>query len=209
MSTCRDDRLVELELLDRVLAGDANAWTDFCARYDRLIRCCARKVLVRYRAEYCADDVDDLTGEIWLALLRDDNRKLRLFDRERGYRVGTWIGLIATNHTIDFLRCRKANISLDDLAQPERFTACEATPHTLAAEREASTLARRALEQLAPADREFVTACFHDERPPAELARELGVSLNTVYSRKFKIRSKLVDIVSALTRAPLEASAAA
>ena len=45
-----------------------------------------------------------------------------------------------------------------------------------------------------------MVGCFHDERPPEELARALGVTLNTVYSRKFKLREKLRGIVRALER---------
>ena len=43
--------------------------------------------------------------------------------------------------------------------------------------------------------------CFQAERTPDELARDLGITTNTVYARKFKIRAKLAGIVATMTRA--------
>ena len=68
-------------------------------------------------------------------------------------------------------------------------------------DREQAKLARQALDQLTGEERSFVVECFHDERSPEELARKLGVTTNTVYSRKFKIREKLARIVANLEAA--------
>ena len=55
-----------------------------------------------------------------------------------------------------------------------------------------------ALEELSAEERAFVWDCFHDERATEEIAREQGVAVNTIYSRKFKIREKLAKIVRRL-----------
>ncbi len=47
-------------------------------------------------------------------------------------------------------------------------------------------------------ERHFVLEIFHGERSPEDLARTLGVTTNTVYSRKFKVRAKLARIVAHL-----------
>src|SRR5262245_55868136 len=108
----------EMELLDALLAGERNRWGEFVARYERLIASCVLKVLRRYGALFTADDIDDLTGEAWLLLLRDDMKKLRQYRRDRGFRLASWIGLIATNSTIDQLRARDAETRpLDDVAE--------------------------------------------------------------------------------------------
>ena len=39
---------------------------------------------------------------------------------------------------------------------------------------------------------------FHAERSHEELARSLGVSISTIYSRKFKLCEKLARIVAGL-----------
>jgi RNA polymerase sigma factor (sigma-70 family) len=69
-------------------------------------------------------------------------------------------------------------------------------PDTGIEQQEDAELARRALGQLSAEERQFVLSCFHDERSPIDLAEDLGIAVNTVYSRKFKIREKLVRIVA-------------
>ena len=78
-------------------------------------------------------------------------------------------------------------------------------PRDVVEERQEAELARAALAQLSCDERAFVVDCFRDERSPEDLARSLGVTTNTVYSRKFKIREKLQKIVRALDGAPVAA----
>ncbi len=54
----------------------------------------------------------------------------------------------------------------------------------------------RAFSYLTPDERSFFLACYQEKRAPNQLADELGVTLNTVYSRKFKVREKLVRIAA-------------
>jgi RNA polymerase sigma-70 factor (ECF subfamily) len=189
----------EKRLLERVLKGDQQAWTEFCRRYENLIVSCVVKVLRRYNAAFCSEDLADLVAEVWLVLLRDDMRKLRLYDADRGYRLASWVGLMATNCTIDQLRTRTSEQTyLDDVACPERLLVDVSRPDQGIEEREIADLARRALDRLSSEERAFVFSCFHEERRPEELAAELGITINTIYSRKFKIREKLIRIVADL-----------
>lgn len=189
----------DLELLNRVLAGDAAAWNCFCTRFNRLIAGCVLKVLNRYSASYGHADLNDLVSEVWLALLREDRHKLRRFDPERGYKLSSWLGLIATNCTIDQLRCRTAAPqSIEDICHTEQFRSTERLPDSEIEWKQSALMARRALEQLNSAEQDFVLACFGEEEAPVHLARRLGVSINTIYSRKFKIRAKLTQIVEQL-----------
>jgi RNA polymerase sigma factor (sigma-70 family) len=175
-------------------------WANFVRRYERLITSCVLKVLRRYGVVFSGEDLDDLVGDVWLALLRDDLRKLRQYDAARGFRIASFVGLVATNTTIDHLRARQAEATpLDELA--EGHAALEILPRDTVEEREQVLLARAALQQLSVDERTFVRECFHAERSPEELARELGITTNTVYSRKFKIREKLARIVACLEAA--------
>lgn len=191
-ATRREEQL----LLAAVLAGNGGAWRRFTQRYQGLIAACVRKVLHRYSASYDKDDLADLIADVWIALLKDDRHKLRQYDPERGYRFSSWIGLIATNTTIDALRARTTRPSfIEDMEGfAERYLVERRSPQRVVELSHAARLAKAALEQLDDEERRFVIACFHEERPPADLAAELGVSVNTVYSRKFKVRAKLVRI---------------
>jgi RNA polymerase sigma-70 factor (ECF subfamily) len=200
----------EAALLERLLAATTKVeqdrlWVDFVQRYERLIASCVLKSLRRYGATFSRDDLDDLVADVWLVLLRDDMRKLRQYDAERGFRIASFLGLVATNATIDHLRARQADATpLDDVLEDYLSLRAEA-PRDAVEAREEAELARAALAQLSGDERAFIVDCFHDERSPEELARTLGVTTNTVYSRKFKLREKLQKIVRALDGAPAAA----
>jgi RNA polymerase sigma-70 factor (ECF subfamily) len=190
----------ELELLDALLDGEKQRWGEFVARYERLIVSCVLKVLRRYGALFTAEDLDDLVADAWLLLLRDDMKKLRQYRRDRGFRLASWIGLIATNSTIDQLRARAADAKpLDDVAE-SCVISSEESPDARVDAMKRAKLAQAALAQLTAEERAFVHDCFHEERSPEEMARERGVSINTVYSRKFKLRDKLARILRSMDR---------
>jgi RNA polymerase sigma-70 factor (ECF subfamily) len=188
----------EVTLLRRVLKGDQKAWAEFCQRYEGLIVGCVLRVLRRYNAAFNSEDLADMVAEVWVTLLRNDMRKLRLYDAKRGYRLASWIGLLTTNCTIDQLRLRSNETSyLEDMSCADQLLLADSErPDAGIEQQEDAELARRALGQLSAEERQFVLSCFHDERSPVDLAEDLGIAVNTVYSRKFKIREKLVRIVA-------------
>lgn len=206
----RGNSAEETALLQGLLRARSRAqrdrlWGELVRRYERLIVSCVVKSLRRYGATFSRDDLDDLTGDVWLTLLRDDMRKLRQYDATRGFRIASFLGLVATNVTIDHLRARQAEATpLDDVL--EEFVSLRAEPlRDTVEEREEIELARQALAQLSCDERAFVVDCFRDERSPEEMAVALGVTTNTVYSRKFKIREKLQKIVRSFDDAPVAA----
>jgi RNA polymerase sigma-70 factor, ECF subfamily len=173
-------------------------WAEFVERYQRLITSCVLKVLRRYGAVFSAEDLDDLVNDVWLTLLRDDMRKLRQYDADRGFRIASFIGLVATNVTIDYLRARHAEATPLDQVMEDYVSMAVVQPRDVVEDAEQAELARAAINRLSGDEREFVFEVFHSERSPEELARTLGVTTNTVYSRKFKVREKLARIVAHL-----------
>ena len=203
----KGNSMEEVQLLEKLLQPGSEGvrqacWSEFVRRYERLITSCVLKVLRRYGAVFSNEDLDDLVADVWVTLLRDDLRKLRQYDATRGFRIASFIGLVATNTTIDHLRSRQAETTPLDQVTEDFASLTLVTEHVDQVERgEQATLLRDALGQLSPDERRFVVEVFHAERAPEELARQLGVSTNTVYSRKFKIREKLQRIVGGLEAA--------
>jgi RNA polymerase sigma-70 factor (ECF subfamily) len=200
----------ETQLLAALLKPSTEAvrqrrWGEFVARYERLIVSCVLKVLRRYGALFSADDLDDLVADVWLTLLRDDMKKLRQYDAARGFRIASFIGLVATNTTIDHLRSRQAEATPLDQVMEDYVAMAQIAPRDAVEDREQAELAREALARLSSDERAFVFDVFHTERSPEELARTLGVTTNTVYSRKFKVREKLARIVAHLERETIAA----
>jgi RNA polymerase sigma factor (sigma-70 family) len=190
--------LLEALLRPQPALSRQRLWVDFVRRYERLITSCVLKVLRRYGASFSSDDVDDLVNDVWVTLLRDDMKKLRQYDAARGFRIASFVGLVATNVTIDHLRSRQAETTPLDQVMEDFVSRYKVVPRDYVEESEEVELANRALNRLSCEERSFVYEIFHAERAPEELARRLGVSTNTIYSRKFKIREKLARIVSDL-----------
>jgi excisionase family DNA binding protein len=91
----------EIDEFRAVLARDEAAWRRFVARFDEPLR-----EVVRHATEVIEplddDQIDDLLGEFWVALLANDMRILRAFDPKRGTKLETWltfqIAQLATEH---------------------------------------------------------------------------------------------------------------
>jgi RNA polymerase sigma-70 factor, ECF subfamily len=195
------DALSDEELVQAVLAREPAAWPTFFAKYERLVVSCIRKVMRRYGAAFNDEDIEDLVSATALNIVKDDYKKLRAFDPARGYKLSSWIGLIATNSAHDALRRRAPTevwtaTALDDTAPvPPLQSEAPLASETLEAEDEARVL-RAAIAELSPSDRLFMDYYYVQELEPEVIARLMAISVNTVYSRKNKIREKLRMIVS-------------
>jgi RNA polymerase sigma-70 factor, ECF subfamily len=194
------DELSDEELVQAVLAREPAAWPTFFAKYERLVISCIRKVMRRYGAAFNDEDVEDLVSATALNIVKDDYKKLRAFDATRGYKLSSWIGLIATNTAHDALRRRAptemwAAVALDDTAPIPLESRDTLASETLEAEDDVREL-RAAVAQLSPAERLFMDYYYVQELDPEVIARLMSISVNTVYSRKNKIREKLRIIVN-------------
>lgn len=192
----------ELRLVRRVIAGDERAWVDFCHKYEALVASCAFRVLRRYSVQLTAMTIDDLVAEVWVALLRNDCHKLRVYDPARGCRLSTWLGMIATNTIIDYLRVNHTpNAYLEDQPQIDFELIEPSRPDAALEDMQRAEIAKKAWRRLKVEEQRFMRYCFADERPPCDIARMLGISVNTVHSRKFKLRQKLTRLVAQLAPA--------
>jgi RNA polymerase sigma-70 factor, ECF subfamily len=194
------ERQQELQLLSAVLDGDHRASRSFFDRYNCTIEMCVRKVLRSRNRLASEDEVRDLVGEIWLSLLEDDKRPLRRFNPEREVRVSTWIGLLARNKAIDRLRLRQERTVSLDQSEGDEPSADAPLPSDQLEQREEQAIAARALDDLSAHDRAFLEAWYLSEREPEAMAGDFGISLGTVYSRRFKIQAKLTRSIRKLCR---------
>jgi len=181
----------EVELLERMMLREARAWREFHQRYDRLIYRSIHKVTQRFSSILGSADVEEIYALLLCSLNGRDMHKLRTFEPERGHRLSTWVGLLATNAAWDYLRSLSR--------QPQRGSALEAEDvccsnpdpfHALAAKEE-WTRVRETLSGFSAKDRTFVDLFFLQGRTPEQIAAEMNISVKTVYSKKHKIRCRL------------------
>ena len=134
---------------------------------------------------------EELVQETMLTVWRKADR----FDPSRSS-ASTWIFAVGRNLRIDLLRRtpRLQAYAIDPAAFPESD---DASASVFAAERE--TCVRVAMRELSADQMEVVRLSFFEEKPHAEIARDLGIPLGTVKSRlrlaMARLRASLGDIL--------------
>ncbi len=181
----------EVELLERMMMREGRAWREFHLRYDRLIYRSIHKITQRFAAVLSSADVDEIYAMLLVSLNNRDMHKLRTFEPERGHRLSTWIGLLATNTAWDYLRSVARQPARGTAIEAESMVCVDPDPfHTLAAKQEWSRVSQT-LKSFSDKDRTFVDLFFMQGHSPEQIAAEMQISVKTVYSKKHKIRCRL------------------
>ncbi|MGE0792475.1 MAG: RNA polymerase sigma factor [Sandaracinaceae bacterium] len=181
----------ETELLSRMLLRDGTAWREFHRRYDRLIFRCIHKVTGRFPASVTSEDVREIYAMFLLSLNKRDMHKLRTFDPERGNKLSSWVGMLATNCAWDYLRSVARQPPTTTLADAEEVRCTESTPYDNLLEKERWNVVNSVLRTFSDKDREFVDLYYLQGMTPEEIAEQMAISIKTVYSKKHKIRCRL------------------
>lgn len=185
----------ERRLVERLLRDEPAAWREFDAKYSRLVLGCIHRVLSRFSRIAGHHDVDEIYARFCLQLLAHDKKKLRAFDPERGNKLGSWLGLLATHATYDYLRSLRREANLEPLPESERVSSSGPSPFDLSLLNERARIAARVMAQLSERDREFVQLYFGEGLEPEQVASEMGISVKTVYSKKHKITARLEGLL--------------
>ena len=182
-------------VLAAYLAGDPLGPERFVAAFGGLIHdSITRFLALRVRGR--VDLADDLTHDVFLALFRDDGRKLRTFAGRYGCSFAGWLKVVAVRLTIDRLRQDARLVALDDntprmlelrrTLRSENPGPDEAMQGTEIAERLV-----QAMMQLGPKDRLLAELHFVRGRSLGEVAQLLGVTMNAAYVRKSRLLERL------------------
>jgi RNA polymerase sigma-70 factor (ECF subfamily) len=184
-----DDRLLQM-----VLHKDQEAWNELIRRFRGLVFRCITKVAAKYDAVLSNEDVNEIFGDMCFNLLRDDMRKLRAYDPNRGAKLGSWLGLLAINTAYDYLRQTSRRPMLDRL--DGTLDRAGDGPSALDAilEKERWGYLNTLLADFSARDRRFVELYYVGGLLPEEVAAAMGISVKTVYSKKNKLRTKLLAL---------------
>ncbi len=180
------------QLLRHVLRHDERAWAELVRRYRSLIYRCITKVIGKYGPSITNADLDEIYADVLFSLLRDDKRKLRLYNPERGTKLGSWIGMITINATYDFLRSVGRRPLLDRLdGAPDPHEEYDRTPLDALMEKERWSHVNNLLAAFSDKDRTFLSLYYAQGLDAEVVADKMSISLKTVYSKKHKIRAHL------------------
>lgn len=190
----------EKQLLRRVLDNHEQAWVELLRRYRPLIYRCITKVTLRYSPRIGNADVDEIFADVLMNLLRDDMRKLRMYNPNRGTKLGSWIGMISINSAYDYLRSAGRRPHLDRLEGLTDPSADEQdrSPLDLLIEKERWAHLEGLLSDFSDKDRTFVALYFGQGLDAEVVAQQMSISLKTVYTKKHKIRAHLKRVLTSV-----------
>jgi RNA polymerase sigma factor (sigma-70 family) len=177
----------EKKILRACLHGHKTAWEVLVLRYSRLVYHTITNTLGRFGHRGHADVVEDLYQEFFLCLLRDDFKKLRQFRGKKGCTLASWLRVVASRLTIDYLR-RQPRSAPDPL---NAFLINQPDYSETSIKQEEQRLLSRAIETLSARDQTFIELYVQEALPPQEIALILRTSLGSIYARKSRVLEKL------------------
>lgn len=189
----------DISLQKECINGDQGAWDIFVKRFSKLVYYSIIKTLRYYENAFQQEDAEDIFNDIFISLIEDDYRRLRQFDSRYGCTLSSWIRLISIRHTIDFLRTKRQHFSIDDEGTPFKFTQALRDNSMSVMDQiektEMQGLIEEAMESLSSSDRLFMKLYYEKELTPEEISDIMNVSVNTIYSKKNRIREKIKKIL--------------
>jgi RNA polymerase sigma factor (sigma-70 family) len=182
-------------VLAACLAGEPDASERFVTAFDPVVREAIGRFLA-LRARGRADLVDDLTHEVFLALFRDEGRKLRTFAGRDGCSLAGWLRVVAVRLTIDRLRRDARVVGLDDdtpsmLELRRSLRSPDPDPESTMQGAETAERLAVAMAELGPKDRLLAELHLVRGRALEEVAQVLGVTMNAAYVRKSRLLERL------------------
>ncbi len=183
----------ELEQIDRVLSGDNSAFRELIEQYQALV------CHVIYRMVTNEADREELCQDVFMKVYQN------LAGFRRNSRLSTWIGRIAYNTAINYLRKKKLPL-LDDFARQqddaggslfERVESEADGPETVLSESEVRSMLHEAIHQLTPQYRVVVTLYHLDGLSYREIGDIMDLPEGTVKSYLFRGRKLLKETLLA------------
>lgn len=175
----------EKEIIERVLGGDTEAFSELVTRYEKTVYNLAQR-MVGDRSD-AADMAQEAFVKAWTNLpsYRGESR------------FSAWLYRITTNVCLDFLRhkSRRPQVSLstsdDDEERQLDIPDPKSMPEELLMKKLGMEAVHRGLERLPPKHRQILVMRELDGLSYSEIAAQLSLEEGTVKSRIFRARKNL------------------
>ena len=186
----------DVTLVRALIADDPRAWREFNTRFSRLVLSTISRVTARFSAVVSQEDMREIYATFCVQLLANDKIKLRSFDPERGNKLSTWLGLLASHSAYDFLRGARREPRRAALSEAEDLSSTLPDPCESALMRERADQVSELLANFTDKDRAFIQLYFGEGLAPESVAERLNISVKTVYSKKHKIQARLQALLA-------------
>ncbi len=168
----------ESALVLRCQAGEPRAREELVTVYERIV------FTLAFRMTGDREEARDITQAVFLKAFR----RLDTFDPRR--RFFSWIYRIAVNESIDRLRSRRQDETLDDSREDPADR-----PDALSERRDIADTVQAALLELREDDRQVLVLRHWLDRSHAEIGEALGVPERIAKSRLFEARQRMGRIL--------------
>jgi RNA polymerase sigma-70 factor (ECF subfamily) len=181
----------DLRLIERVLAGDRQAFEALVRNHERRVFRVTLAVLGQ------VEDAEDAMQDTFIKVYRHLNQ----FRRES--RFTTWLTRIAVNEALQRRQARKDHFSLDESPDaqnqqfPHYFEPWAVDPEKLYTKQELRELVEKAIRSLPAIYREALILCDIEGVAGKEAADVLGVNLAAFKSRLLRSRLMMREALSA------------
>ncbi len=182
-------------LVRALIADDPRAWREFNTRFSRLVLSTISRVTARFSGVVSQEDLREIYATFCVQLLANDKLKLRSFDPQRGNKLSTWLGLLASHSAYDFLRGARREPRRAALSEAEDLCSSLPDPCESALMRERASLVSSLLENFTDRDRAFIQLYFGEGLAAELVAERLNISVKTVYSKRHKIQARLQSLL--------------
>lgn len=176
-----------LSMLQRMQAHDADAWQRFVALYGPLVHSWLR------RAGFRDEDAADLRQDVFLRV----SRALDQFQRRGVGNFRAWLSAITVNRVRDHYRARQGQalaVGGTD-AQRRLLEVVDQEPADLSDPGSTDSLLHRGLELIRQDFAAHTWQAFWrslvEGHSPADIARDLGISVDAVYQAKARVLRRL------------------
>jgi RNA polymerase sigma-70 factor (ECF subfamily) len=170
------------KLISKAIAGNKSAWLKLVKRYEKLVYNYALRMVSNQ------DDALDLMQDTFLSVFRS----LSTFRGESSFK--SWMLKIAHYRCIEFYRRRKKTVDLD--AVPEAFNEeGENCPELSVVSQQQGEDLVGAMSQLPVNQRAVIEMKFFQFLTFEDIAKQLGISTNTVKSRLYAGLGKMKQVL--------------
>jgi len=186
----------DLEFVQRCVVGDKRAWDEFVDKYSRLIYNYIHSVIKTKGVSFSQENINDLFQEIFLALARDNFKKLGTFKGKNGCSLASWLRQVTINASIDYLKKLRPAFSIeeenaDGLALKDILSDNALSASDTLLEKERLSNLKNCIARLNSDEKYFLELHIHRGIRLEELKRIFKLSRSGIDMRKSRIIEKL------------------
>lgn len=180
---------IDRNLLDRCLARKPRAWEDFVDRFMGLVVHVVNHTAQARSVRLTPEDRDDLCGEVFLNLLKDDFRILRHFRGQSS--LATYLTVVARRIVVKGMLDRKSAAPLGEIAIQQASENLADTRLAPVDRIGNSEEVQRLLENLDSPEADVVRMYHLEAKSYQEISAAMGISENSVGPILSRARTKM------------------